>query len=1004
MNMNKSLFTLILLAVASAIGVGQEKAVPERVLPAVNEVEPWQQVGQQPYEFTWAQREQDPHTLVDFEDLAGWTLELYDGAQGELRRSRQQQMWGEYVCQILYAGTNPRSRVIARPPKPIPVPGLLDSIDLWGYGNHWSWVEDQTTPPAEVAVLILDARGKEFKVQIADIQWKQWWLIHRRIPSKILAQIVLPARFSGIEIAKATNKQTRYFFCDSLAFYTEELQPLTFAPQPKRNLQPYRGQIAGTNTGPGTLPFPVREETILPTNYERSFQVKVREIAHSRFELRYEGPDATVVYEYRPLKGSWSELTARVKGGAAFQPLGGGGIRFTDTPPGQVSEGELVSAGATGDTVQARFRHGSRLVDYQLQLWQKSLVLDVWCEGGEATELSFGRVSGVTKPRLITVPYITYGDSNPRVLMSGSESEPIFTSVWFDWYRSNASQPYFTAEPKVTGDRAEINGGMRYIPKTNGLRNALYERIFITNSPLYEETLPTIANPPSLRQEEGKQVLWTVAEGLETFDKDHQRCRNIRSYGLDKIMQHSHEITWRDEGDSYTLKLQAAPQKGGDAMLKRYVKAQNDLGWLQGVYTNYCDFNPVNTNWNPDHVQRTPDGEWRRAWPRTYALKPAKAAEFDDYYAQRIKEKFGVKMSYTDVHTAVAPWDYCDYDARVPGAGTFAATFYAYGQLLLNDQNVYGPTQSEGTYQWLYAGLTSGSYGWVYTKVNLLTHPLDVSFMLRKIHPLECDYGMGYTPYYLDQLDPKWAKSPKRRDYIDLVLATAIGYGNMGWLVTELDHSEPFATEAMARSYYMMQQSQQQYAFSSPKVIEYADRQGKLLTPSQAHATGVIADSRLHVAYENGTEVYVNRSSAGAWTVKDCNGKPVELPVSGWLALNPANNFYEISANVDGKRIDYVIAPEFEFLDGRGQWTEHGNLGATGSVALRQRGGGVLELIDIYGNDRISFQGKAGGVLMAYDPEGKSLGKVDLVSPRSGWLQFKPVPGGRKYVFAPPPE
>ena len=79
-------------------------------------------------------------------------------------------------------------------------------------------------------------------------------------------------------------------------------------------------------------------------------------------------------------------------------------------------------------------------------------------------------------------------------------------------------------------------------------------------------------------------------------------------------------------------------------------------------------------------------------------------------------------MSYTDVHTAVQPWSYCDFDARVPGAGTFAATFYAYGQLLRNDQQVYGPTQSEGTYQWLYAGLTSGSYGWVYTKVNLLTH------------------------------------------------------------------------------------------------------------------------------------------------------------------------------------------------------------------------------------------------------------------------------------------
>ena len=1009
-----ALGTLILLALASFATLGQEaatppardrgySATPEKTIPAINEVELWQQVGQQPYEMTWTQREQDPHTLVDFEDLQGWKLELYDGAQGELRRSRQQQMWGQYVCRILYSGTKPASRVVARPPKPIPIPGAFDSIDLWAYGNRWGWERDKTTPPAEIFILLTDARGKEFRVQLTDLRWKQWWLIHRRVPAAVLAEIVLPASFSGIEISKATNPEARYFFCDSLAFCKEELRPLALEPQPKRNLQPYRGEIAGLNTGPGTLPFPTREETILPSNFERDFQVKVREVSPRVFELRYEGKDATVSYEYRPSNGALGELTARVNDGLPFRPLDGGGIRFIDTPAGVVAEGELLETGLEGGVVRAKFRLGSRVADYELRLWQKSLVLDVWSEGGAAAELSFGRVSGVSNPKLITVPYLTYGGSNPRVLMSGSASKPVFTSVWFDWYRSNASEPYFVREPKTTSDTAEINGGMRYLPKTDGQRNGLYERIFVTSSPLYEETLPSIPNPPSLRQEEGKQVLWTVAEGLETFEKDHARCLRLRSYGLDKIMQHSHEITWRDEGDSYTLRLHAAPQKGGDAALQWYVNAQNDMGWLQGVYTNYCDFNPVNTNWTPDDVQREQDGEWRRAWYRTYALKPAKAVEFDQYYAQRIKEKFGVKMSYTDVHTAVAPWHYCDYDARVPGAGTLAATFYAYGQLLRNDQRVYGPTQSEGTYQWLYAGLTSGSYGWVYTNVNLLTHPLDVSFMLRKIHPLECDYGMGYTPYYLDQIDPQWAKSAKRREYIDLYLATAIGYGNMGWLVTETDPSDAFAVEAMARSYYMMQQLQQHYAFTSPRTIEYADRGGNFQTPSQAQASGAIADSRLHVVYENATEVFVNRSSSGVWTVKDPSGGSVELPPSGWLVFNPSHNFYEFSGQAGGRRIDYVRAPELEFLDGRGQWTEQGGLGSTGSVALRHKDGGVLELTDIYGNDRIAFQSKVRGVLMAYDPEGKNLGKVELASPRNEWLQFKTLSGARRYVFAPAP-
>jgi hypothetical protein len=994
-----------LLAAAAAVA-----QTPDKVVPAINEIPMWEfdrgtiavQVGQQPYEMTWVQRREDPRTLVDFEDLSGWQLELYGGASGELRRTREQQMWGQYVAKILYSNSAAKARVVARPPKPIPIPAKFDSADLWGYADRRRQQTGSGTP-VHISILVRDARNQEHRIHLNDVEWMHWWLVHRRVPSDTLKQIVWPASFSGIEITMETpNPTQRYFYCDSLAFYVEELKPLSFQPQPKRNLKPFRGQIVGLNTGEGTLPFPTREETILPANFEKDFQTAVREVGRNHYQLQYKGRDATITYEYKPKTGNLSELTASVNAGTAFRPMDGGGVRFPDTPEGKAAEGKLVSASLDGDTVKAKFAMSSRIVDVEMRLWQKSLVLDAWCDDGQATELSFGRVAGVANPKPLIVPYITYGATNPRILMSGAADKPLFTSVWWDWYRTNASEPYSAKEPAVTADGAEVNGGLRYIAKTDGQRNNLYERIFVTVSPVYEETLPTIANPPSLRQEEGKQVVWTVT-APPTFQSDHQRSRRVRSYGLDKIMQHSHEVTWRDHADSFTMRIHAAPQKGGDEMLKWYIKAQKDLGWTQGVYTNYCDFAPVNTNWSPDHVQRTPDGEWRHAWWRNYALKPAKAVEFDEYYAKRIKEKFGVRMSYTDVHTAVSPWRYCDFDARVPGSGTMAATFYAYGQLLLNDQRVYGPTQSEGTYQWLYAGLTSGSYGWVYTDVNLLIHPLDVAFMLHKLHPLECDYGMGSTEYYLSRLDEKWAESPKLREYLDLSLATTIAYGNMGWLATVFSQKESFNPEALARSYYMMQQAQQQYAVVRPKTIEYADGGGRMLTPSQAHATGAINDSHLHVEYANGTQVYVNRSKEGSWAVKDGGGKAVELPPSGWLVYNVKNGFHEVSANVSDRRIDHVKSTEFEFLDGRGQWTEQGSLGATGSVARRERATGVVELIDIYGNDRIAFEAKSAGTLMVYDPDGKSLGTVEVTSPRAGWYEFKPIPGGRMYLFAAAP-
>ena len=183
--------------------------------------------------------------------------------------------------------------------------------------------------------------------------------------------------------------------------------------------------------------------------------------------------------------------------------------------------------------------------------------------------------------------------------------------------------------------------------------------------------------------------------------------------------------------------------------------------------------------------------------------------------------------------------------------------------------------------------------------------------------------------------------------------------------------------------------------------IEYAGADGKMLTASQAQASGAIAGSKLQVEYENGTQVYVNRGVQGNWTVPDAAGQTVELPPSGWLVYNTKNNFREISASIAGRRIDYVNAPEFEFLDGRGEWTEMGRLGASGSVARRQRPGGEIELIDIYGNTRIGFQESGRGTVAAFDGGGKALGKVELRAPRAGWYEFTPLEQGRSYVFTP---
>lgn len=985
--------------------MGESQIQPEKIIPAINEIDEYAPVGLFPYEMTWVQRNDDPPPLVDFEDMEGWKLETYYEVDGNLYRSREQQLWGQYVAKLVYSGKNKDSFLILRPPKPILIPELFDCIHIWIFGDTLK----RDLP--EIAVIFQDTSLKEYRIPLLRgiMGWRQWFLVHRRIPKEILSSISMPCYFTGIEIYNILNERSRVIFFDSLAFYKEELKPLYFKPQPRRNLKSWKGQIVGLNTGIEVLPFPTREETILPTNYKKVFVNKVEKIGNNQYLFRYQDSDLEILYEYIPTKGTLDEITVKI-GNYNFNPMKGGGVCFIENLTENPSSGRLLRSNLIGDVVSAEFEINGHIVEYNLRIWQKSLIIDVSCDDGKAKEFLFGKIRNIESPKLIFIPYLTYGSTNPAVLMFGTSQDPLFISIWWDWYRTNASEPF--VNPHIGDDGIEIQGRLRYNPKTDGQRNNMYERIFLTISPIFEEVLPTIPNPPALRGKEASDRLWTVTGPENSWQDDHKRCRKIASYGIDKVMQHSHEFTWRDEGESFTLRLKASPQKGGDAMLRWYNKAQQSLGWLQGMYTNYADYAPVNTHFSEAGVLRSPDGEWRHAWRRCYAMKPSYGVEWDSKLAKKIQKKFNSNFAYTDVLTAVSPWNRCDYDARVPGAGTLAATFYAYGQILLNDQKVYGPTFSEGTYQWMYAGLATGNYGWAYTKLNLLEEPLNVAFDLLKIHPLEIDYGMGSPEYYLQQLDsrflewdhlnPKWIGKPEELDwYIDRFLATTIAYGHGGWLIAYLGRPD-----IMARSYYMLQQLQKRYAMIPVRKIEYADSDGKMMSVSQALITDAIRESRLHVIYENGLEIFVNgngssKSSNKVWSFISPDGCKIELPPAGWYAFDPLINFREFSALISGRRIDYVISNEYEFLDGRGQWTEIGNLATSGAVVMRQKKDGSLEIIDIYGNEKIKFKTSTkNGYITAYDAEGNLLDRISVKELGNEWYEFCTIPQGRKYVYS----
>ncbi len=1010
-----TIVTLVLLAVPTLL-LGAEPNAPaiRQALPMPAGETP----GARPYEMVWADRKPPHVPLVNFDWLEGWQVECTGGAVADLIASQRQRVWESPVARLVYRGTSKQSTVVFRPPSPITIPDAASATTIWVYGNNWSWAPEPGTPRTTISLLILDKDNATHTLELAQVGWKEWWLVHKVLPPGLRDK--KPLRFAGIRVTGGSNQEDRELYFEDLVFFQENPAALSFEPRPKRGIDPFPGQSPGANTGPGRLPFPTREETILPDNLTADFTTTLeqadarvepdaqrpfgprppsnrgqdaRDTASGRiWRFTYKDADTQLEYEVKPGAGFWEPVTVKLDGTVVGKAMTEAGLKFVAEPGNR----RLIRAEQVDNRLEAFWQatvHGTEVViQSTVRLWQKSLVVDCICMGGLATELSYGRIDGVERPELLLLPYMNYGGHHLNVLMSKGKV-PCFASVWMDWYRSNASAPFCV--DKIEGDKVQLNGGVRYIPKTDGKRNDLFERFFVTFSPIFEETLATIANPPAKGGREAATRLWQESWGPNNYEREHARSKKLRAYGIERLTQCNHEITWRDGGESFTFRENAAPGKGGDNALIDYVAAQRALGWRSGLYTNYTDFAPVNAYWDTDRVMRRPDNNLVTAWPRCYSPKALFAVEADRKLAPLVQRKFGTNAAYTDVHTSVSPWDRTDFDARVPGAGTFAATFYAYGELLLHDQWVYdNHCWSEGNHQWLYAGLCVGNYGLTYSSLRLWEYPYLPHFDLLKMHPLSVDIGVPWTSqFFTGKKD--WQSPENIVASIDQFLAATIAYGHIGWLV-----EETHGIRQTCRSYYMLQPLQSRYAMLKPQEIRYGTDIG-LATSSEAFQSGDWRHSKLFILYPNGLRLWVNGNATESWQIA---GIAHELPPFGWLAIG-LDGFIECSETLNGRRYDRASSPEGVFLDGRGTWRRFDGIATSGSVAVRRANKGTgLSIVTIEGVDSLTITEPEGSfapedvrmtigaiaqaqaiATRAFDEAGRNLGEVSVRQTESGW-------------------
>ena len=978
-----------------------------------------EKVGVRPYEMDWAGRTEEVRpALVDFENLDGWTVETI-GAVATFERSREEQMYGKYVGKLTYrkdAASQETPVVRVRPPRPIPIEVAdFDAFSCWIVGNNWAWAPDPKTPRVRVSALFQTVDGQEVPLFLETVDWREWFLCYKTIYRDVRKRLGDAASFNGFLIENGRNEEDRTLYFDSFCVFKEERAPLEFKPRPKPGIDLFDGQPLGLNSGEGRLPFPTRPETILPDSSSNLKKAAFHTYGDA-FDFVYEGTDGTLVYDYKPQVGDWSDVTARWNDSEPFKPLSGGGVNYLIGDAGTqepVEKRELLEKSDANGCVTTRWKLSSKTataeVEYRFQLAGKSLIVDVVALGGKIPAVEFGRFEGVEKPRSFSIPYYLYDyGRRPGALvftpptegstMSQSDDAngnggKLFASGHIDWYRSGASYLLGKHEVGKTSDGGSygvVNGGSEYRTKTDGTRNDVYERFVLTISPTFEETLPTIANPASPYKHIAGKGVWR-AHGATTRDNDKKYWRDVWRRGMRNIIVTDHEVCWRDGGESFTFRTKPAPKKGGDKGWIDYSRfMQDELGFVYGPYNNFTDFAPVNEYWSPDMISRLSDGSLQRAWARCYAPKPARAVEYCEKLTPLNEAKFQFSCAYCDVHSSVPAWTRVDYDARVPGAGTFMSVYYPYGEIfLLQKKNWGGPTYSEGPHHCFYSGLTDGNYAQD-QPYNLRVNPWLVDFDLRKIHDLECNFGLGNIGMFAPGYAPK--TPAENTALLDRFLAGTLAFGHPGFLALD------FGSVGAAKSYFMIQQIAARYTQVSATTIRYFDAVGNALDTSAALAADVVKRSQVAVEYADGTTVVANGSETENLETTFA-GRKISLPPNGYVAWTSDGEIYVESRLSDaGNRFDYSASPEYLYLDGRGVWTVCERACGAGAGVCRILDANSFELIPYDGAElgfKIADANEAvSAVALNYD--GEEIGEAQVRRSR-GFTFVVPVDGAFSY-------
>ena len=679
------------------------------------------------------------------------------------------------------------------------------------------------------------------------------------------------------------------------------------------------------------LDSPLHTSEPAPRNADNSLsQVK------DEFRFSFNGK---VLYRYSAAAGATlNGLHAVAEDGTEFWPSFGGGVTVAldsqiVSPTDPRVRYSALGAKRTADTVKTswRMKIGSVSLDYQYSLWMRGRTLVIRVEGlngataasGFALDRSMTLERSAPKAQAIVVPSLPLF----HLLLCNN----VYTSLYFDWETTQAS--VLTPYPEAHYPENSVNYAQyaEYHRRTDGTRNVLRETILLTVSPDIDDVLPPLGGPDApMKQKASERIVlsyfspfpWLLRGIPRDIDPRQTHyldtLRHLQIGNLVFIIKNWNNgqfdnrypvvfpvATWEAWADSPRGWLPPGGGGGQSNLLLLRNKIVNDPKYPYdfALHENYVDFY-TNTNhkwgWNKARAALNSTGTITRgfAHPRLGlipVMKPSWSGDYARYWAGRIDSAFHPTWGYLDVESALPPSAREDYDAgsankQSRDAGKLLATLNAYrGTPAILRSFYHGPVTGEGMYACLYAGYFDDFDGTILTadpRVSGIRAPLLVNFDLSEIHPRSTEHGVGhYNVFFAPQ-----PGSELQRDTSNLMLqqylATELAFGH-GGLISQGNIVDHTIKQAIIE-FRMLFPVARAYMKARAATIRYSDGGSFFTASDYIRQNPHFADAdnkeqfmgRVKIVYDNGVEVFVNRSSE-PWTVTA--GVP-----GGWFTWNLA--------------------------------------------------------------------------------------------------------------------